>query len=239
MFVDQIAAAIESACGRDALDQLSRAIWQGISAGALGDDDAQRLAELIHAKRGIETPGKPVGGRERPASLFPVRKPQRPPVRSVAIERRRRLASSGPLPPSIAGRFTTGELAVLRIVGDECRDRGACMLPLGAIAARAGVCRKLVQNTIRRAKRLGLLEMDERRRPGRPNLTNVVKIVSNEWKAWLARGPRFEGGGGKKFAPTDTNISLRQERGAGSDANPLRPERRRWTENRKWHAVGA
>jgi hypothetical protein len=109
-----------------------------------------------------------------------------------AIERRRRLASSGPLPPALACLFTTGELAVLRIVGDECRDNGACLLPLAAIAARAGVCRKLAQNAIRLARCEGLLAYEERRRPGQVSQTNVLTIASKDWKAWLARGPRRE-----------------------------------------------
>jgi len=41
-------------------------------------------------------------------------------------------------------RFTTGELAVLKIVTDEVRDRGQCARPVDAIAARAGICGRLV-----------------------------------------------------------------------------------------------
>jgi hypothetical protein len=205
-FVRQIATAIEAAPVR-ALDALSRSIWQGLAAGALDDDDAQRLAELIHVRRiADKAAAEASGGGSGSRGLYPPRKPQRAPLRPVAIERRRRLASSGPLPPSVASRFTTGELAVLRIIGDECRERGACMLPLAAIAARAGVCRKLVQNTVRLARREGLLEYQERRRPGRINLPNVLTVASAEWKAWLARGPRSDRGGGKNFAPTATKI---------------------------------
>jgi len=227
MLIDQLVAAVGDARGVAALDTISRAVWRGLAEGILGDGDAQMLAELIHAKRAVGSAGKGAGGHERPAAQYPARRPQRPPVRSAAIERRRRLAMSGPLPPGLACRFTVGELAVLRIVGDECRDRGACMLPLGAIAARAGVCRKLAQNAIRLAKRLGLLDVDERRRPGRPSLTNVIKVASTEWRAWLARGPRPKRGGGKKSAPTDTKISLQKKERA---KKPLRnlPGRRRW-----------
>ena len=45
------------------------------------------------------------------------------------------------MPSQLACRFTTGELAVLRIVADAVRDNGQCVLPVDAIAARAGVCR--------------------------------------------------------------------------------------------------
>ncbi|MCJ2068537.1 hypothetical protein MKK75_06915 [Methylobacterium sp. J-030] len=66
----------------------------------------------------------------------------------MAIERRRRLACSGPMPPALASRFTTGQLAVLRIVGDEMARNGACGLCIDAIAARAGVCRRLAQGAM-------------------------------------------------------------------------------------------
>jgi hypothetical protein len=106
----------------------------------------------------------------------------------MAIARRRHLAASGPMPPGLACKFTVSELAVLRIVGDEVRQHGHCARCVDEIAARAGVCRRMVQNAIREAARLGLLRVQERRREGRRNLPNVVRIVSKEWMTWLARG---------------------------------------------------
>jgi hypothetical protein len=202
LFIDQIEAAIGAASGARALDDISRVVWRGLADGLLSDDDAQRLAEAIHTRRTLtKAAGKPVGGHSGSRSLYPFRKPQRAPVRAAAIERRRRLASSGPLPPSLAARFTVGELACLRIIADECREKGACTLPLAAIAARAGVCRKLAQNAVRLARREGLLDYQERRRPGQVSLTNVLTIVSVEWNAWISRGPRPERIGGKNSPP--------------------------------------
>lgn len=156
MFADHITTALSTARGR-ALDDVSRVIWKGLAEGLLSDNEAQAFAEQLHARRMAEGAVRAsqaiTGGQGRPRSIFPTRKPQRPPLRPVAMERRRRLASSGPLPPSIACRFTTGELAVLRIVGDECRDRGACTKPIDAIAARAGVGRTTTQNALRLASR--------------------------------------------------------------------------------------
>ena len=94
------------------------------------------------------------------------------------------------MPPALAARFTTGELAVLRIVGDEVRAGGLCGLCLDAIAARAGVCRRLARNAIRLAARLGLLTIQERRREGQKNLPNIVRVISREWLAWLRLGAR-------------------------------------------------
>jgi hypothetical protein len=56
------------------------------------------------------------------------------------------------MPPHLACKFTTSEQAVLRIVGDECRDHGCCALHIDAIAARAGTCRTTAQNALRMAR---------------------------------------------------------------------------------------
>src|SRR3954449_227851 len=190
-FCDQMTAAIDGARTLTRLDHLSRSIWQGLTAGAVADDDAQALAERLHARRRLlRGEIKPVGIPAGRPSLFPPRRLQRAPKRPLAIARRRHLAASGPMPPSMACRFTVGELAVLRIVGDEVRQHGQCDRCVDELAARAGVCRSLVKNAIRTAARLGLLTVEERRREGRRNLPNVVRIVSREWLAWLTRGPK-------------------------------------------------
>lgn len=128
---------------------------------------------------------------------IPRRKHQRPPERSVAIERRRRLAASGPMPPALTARFTTSEAAVLRIVGDECRDRGRCDICLDAIAARAGVGCTTAQKALREAKHFGMVEIRERPRTGAKNDTDVVTIVDREWRQWLERSPKWAIGFGK------------------------------------------
>ena len=67
----------------------------------------------------------------------------------------------------------------------------------------------MVKNAIREAARLGLLTVQERRREGRRNLPNVVRIVAKEWTSWLARGGRSRHPtaepliGVKKITPTD------------------------------------
>src|SRR3954470_23092034 len=113
------------------------------------------------------------------------------------------------MPPALACKFTVSELAVLRIVGDEVRQHGRCDRCVDEIAARAGVCRRMVQNALREAARLGLITVEERRREGRRNLPNVVRIVAKEWTMWLARGGRSSRPaaepliGCKKLRPTD------------------------------------
>ena len=218
-FCDQMAAAIDGARTLTRLDHLSRSIWQGVTAGTVADDNAQALAERLHARRGVLRGDlKPVGIPPGRPSIFPPRRLQRAPQRPVAIARRRHLAASGPMPPALACKFTVGELAVLRIVGDEVRQHGHCARCVDEIAARAGVCRRMVQAALREAARLGLLTIEERRREGRRNLPNVVRIVAKEWTTWLARGGRSNPPsaepliGCKKMRPTDNSYKNQRSR---------------------------
>jgi hypothetical protein len=121
------------------------------------------------------------------------------PDRLASRARRRELSLCGALPRPLAVRFTEGERAVLAIVAAEVKAKGACDLSLEAIAARAGVCVTLARDAIRHAAAGGLALVIERRRHGRPSLTNVVRIVSRDWLAWIWRG-----GGSKTSNPTNT-----------------------------------
>jgi hypothetical protein len=90
----------------------------------------------------------------------------------------------------------------MRIVGDECRVHGCCTLHIDAIAARAGVHRTTVQNALREAQgrepgRTAIITAQERRRRGQRSLTNIIRIVSRDWRDWPPQGPipvRHEGG---------------------------------------------
>src|SRR4051812_28910210 len=71
-FCNQMAAVIDGARTLTRLDHLSRSIWQGLAAGAVGDDDAQGLAERLHARRSVlRGEIKPVGVPGRPTLDFP------------------------------------------------------------------------------------------------------------------------------------------------------------------------
>lgn len=191
MFHATMSAAIEDARTLAQMDALSRQVWQGHGSGALADDEAQALAERLHARRSAIREGiVPVGIPAGRASLFPPRARSVSPDKAVSRDRRRLLACSGPMPPALAARFTTGQLAVLRIVGDEVAAKGVCGLCIDAIAARAGVCRRLAQAAIRLAEGDGLLTIEERRHEGRKNSPNLVRIISREWQAWQRRGRR-------------------------------------------------
>src|SRR5215218_3081838 len=201
MFSHQIAAAIEVAPAR-ALDELSRSIWQGLAAGAVDDDDAQRLAELIHVRRTAEK-----AARDAPCKPAQRRVGSRPHT-PASMARRRSWAAAGRLPPQIASRFTLAEQAVLAVVAVEVVKRGgSCRLALDHIAALAGVGRSSVKNALREAHGLGLVRIEERRLTGFRNDTNVVTIVSAEWTSWL----RLRRGGGVK---TVTGTTTSQDRSA-------------------------
>ena len=232
MFSQQMADAIVHARTLTRLDHLSKAIWQGLVAQAVTDDEAQQLAELIHARRIIvRGEVKPVGIPPGRPSIFPPRRLQRPLQRPIAVARRRHLAASGPMPPSLACRFTVGELAVLRIVGDEVRERGHCDRTLGEISARAGVCRTVAKNAVRAAAAMGLLTVQERRREGQVNLPNVLRVVSRDWLQWLERkADRPHRSASKPIgvinvAPTDKGRSFRRVKAEPGQLS-LEPPRR-------------
>src|SRR4051812_22718182 len=98
----------------------------------------------------------------------------------------------------------------------------------------------MVQNAIREAARLGHLTVEERRREGRRNLPNVVRIISKEWTGWLARGGRSSRPqaepliGCKKAHPTDSRYKNQRSRTSepviaarGQQAGSAAPHHRR------------
>src|SRR5688500_14153635 len=146
--MNDISAAITAARTGAQLDAIARDITSAWGKGTLADDEFSRLYGLVHRRRADlreKPPGLPLQGGHGIApprrSIFPPRRPQKSPDRRRSIERRRRLAASGPMPPALASMFTTGELAVLRIVADEVREHGMCDYSIDEISARAGVCR--------------------------------------------------------------------------------------------------
>src|SRR4051794_36672142 len=127
MFVDELRRAVE-ASPRAELPAVSGLLWKAFAAGQVTEAEASALSEAIELKRALPPAQKPIqrrlGSRPRtPASL----------------ERRRRWAASGALPPTLATRFTTAETAVLAVVAAEHQKHGRCTLVIDHIAALAGV----------------------------------------------------------------------------------------------------
>src|SRR3954463_13443821 len=102
-----------------------------------------------------------------------------------SMERRRRWAASGALPPALASRFTTAENAVLAVIAAEHMKHGRCTLTIDHIAALAGIGRTTVKNALREAQRQSLARIEERRVSAWRNAPNIVTITSREWTSWL------------------------------------------------------
>ena len=184
-----IEAALAGPMTRKALDAITRAIWAACGAGQIAEAEAVRLDGLARARRAT-IPSDGAGGRCGGPSLMRVPKVQRPRSsdRLASIERRRRIAASGAVPPELAAQFTQGQVAVLSVVGREAaRGRPACDWPMDKIAALAGVCRTVAREALRLAQNLGLVRVQERRWRGARSDTNVVTITAKGWCRWLKR----------------------------------------------------
>lgn len=184
---EELAKAISEAQTAASLDDLMRLVWRGLAEGALDDAAAEELSSRIEVRRRPPSQNGPAaGGKARRVSIFPPRRPQLSRRSAVSLARRRQLVAAGPMPPRLAAHFTSSELAALMIIREEVRLHGTCSSYIAEIAARAGVGRTSVQNAMRRAAELGLITIQERRRPAQKNLTNVIRIVSQEWLTWIA-----------------------------------------------------
>lgn len=199
MFANQLETAIEKA-PLQSLDEVAKAIWKALYTGQVEEQAAERLTMALEARRtalkAMKGHNRPEPSKQRPRAISPAQ-------RNASIVRRRRYAASGSMPPEIAGKFTTGEQATLAVIAMEIRRKGVCKLVMDKIAALAGVSRTTARNAIRQAQRLGLLVLQERRIRWWRNLSNIITLVSADWRRWL-RLPR-SGGGCKK--PISTNTS--------------------------------
>jgi hypothetical protein len=208
MFVEQLRRAVE-ASPRVEMPKVSALLWKAYAAGTVSEAEASALSEAIEARKAIPASQKPV--RRRLGS-----RPRSP----ASMERRRRWAASGALPPALASRFTQAEGAVLAVVAAEHQRHGRCTLVLDHIAALAGVGRSTVKRALRAAQGLGLVHIEERRLSAWRNAPNIVTITSTEWSAWLRM----------------------RRRGVGSNSSPPRiPESNKGASvqlNRTWAAEG-
>src|SRR5829696_1788149 len=189
MFVEQLRRAVE-ASPRAELPAVSALLWKAYATGQVTEAEASALSEAIELKRALPAAQKPT------QRCFGSR-----PKTPASVERRRRWAASGALPPALASRFTLAEQAVLAVVAAEHRKCGDCRLTNKEVADVAGVCITTVKNALRAPRVLNLLTIEERRLTAFRNASNVVQIVSPEWRAWLRLG-----GGGKSVPPSHTQL---------------------------------
>jgi hypothetical protein len=164
-------------------------------------------------------------GKSKLALGWARRRPRRSSDREKSRQRARMLAGSSSMPPQVRAAYTECERAALTIVAREVKHHGVCDLAVGQIAAEAGVCVRTVQNAVAEAVRQGHICREERERKGRKNLTNILRIVSREWLAWIKRGLT----GCKVFTATK-NVDSRKEgrsRFAGDRSRSPHPSGRR------------
>jgi hypothetical protein len=206
MFVDEIRRAAGVAA-RVELPAVSVALWKAFAAGQVTEPEAEELSALIEARKAVPVaPGRPPTARRgsRPRT-------------DASLERRRRWAASGRLPPNLAMRFTTAETAVLAVVAAEAAKHGSCTLAQSHLATVAGVSVSTVKRAIRAARDLALLEVEVRRVSAFRNDTNVLTVTSREWLAWmrLARS----GSGGQTGTGSNTLVSTGPSKGG---SNPFK-----------------
>jgi hypothetical protein len=225
MLAEQFTAAAAAARNTAAVDQIARLTWRAHAEGHLNDAEAEAISEALQGRRAAFAARGTQRALSSPIKLSARRRPTpRSPDRQASLERRRRQAASGAMPPALAARFTTGELAALTVIARQCQKSGVCTLPIDAIAALAGVSRTTVQNALRAAKGHGLILARERRRPGLPSLTNVLRVISPEWAAWLKLSG---GGGGYKFLSATNNKFIQERKGAQTGRPLAHGEERR------------
>ncbi|KAB1068822.1 helix-turn-helix domain-containing protein [Methylobacterium planeticum] len=232
MLENQLSALIGAATTPERLNEIAGLVWRALGAEEISEDGASRLAQAIQARRPRRSLGlglEVVDGGQAAApvrsrtTFFPPKRRQRSPDRQASIERRRTLASSGPMPPALAAHFTEGERAVLKVLADEVEKAGQCDRSIDELAARAGVSRTVAKNALRTAEKLILIVVHRRPQEGRKNLTNLVAIVSLEWKAWIARRKRKAIGVGMP-SPSDIRNSRKGRQGP---AEPSKESARR------------
>jgi hypothetical protein len=187
MFIEQLRRAVE-ASPRVELPTVAALLWKAYAAGHVTEAEASALSEAIEAKRALPAAQKPAQRRfgSRPRS-------------PASMERRRRWAASGALPPALASRLTLAEQAVLAVIAAEHQKHGACTLPIGNVAALAGVSETTVRNAMREARRLGFVHIEERRVSAWRNLPNKITLTSREWLSWLRM--RCKGVGANPCSP--------------------------------------
>ena len=191
-FCDQMAAAIDGARTLTRLDHLSRSIWQGLAAGAVADDDAQALAERLHARRSV------VRGEIKPVGFHQAdRQSSRPGGPNEPRSARWRLPAVGTSPPPVRCRLrwpASSRLASWRCCGSSGTRSASTATVIGASMSlqRGPGCAGRWSRT-RSAPRLGWACSRSRSAAARVAATCPMSSGSsrkNGQPGWLGEGGR-------------------------------------------------
>jgi hypothetical protein len=159
-------------------------------------------AEAIHERKLASAPKAPLPQR-RAGNAPPIAKP----------------ASSGAAtwpPPGLCPlQWPPGSRRASSPPSGSSRTRCATTAAAPSTSTRSppgpGTCRTVVKNALRAAQRAGMVTVTERRRRGQRSLTNIIHIISREWREWLVKG-----GGVRKTTTTDIRSETQtQNRGFG------------------------
>jgi hypothetical protein len=179
----ELAASIERMRARSWIEPAATAFEQGITP--------TRPAGQVSAKPIIKSSSRFLP-RQRKKVFSDKERTQR-------RDRKRKLGGSSALPDTMRHYYSEGERAVLCVVSFEVKRHGICDLSIDEIADRAGVRRTTVQNAMHEARRLCHFHITERPRRGEKSLTNLITIISAEWRAWIKRAPSSGGPIGSKI----------------------------------------
>jgi len=180
--IDTIYARVSGTSSKDNLRVLLSEVSGFFADGKISQTDYDEVANLITSKISRVALRRVDIATTR---AFPRRIRQRSPDREKSRDRRRMFGRTSIMPPRMRSCYTEGESSALYFVAECARSGGFCDWPIDKIAAKAGVCRTTVQNAMHEARRLGHVRVIERPQRGAKSLTNIVEIVSIEWKVWL------------------------------------------------------
>jgi hypothetical protein len=174
-------------------------VYLALAAGQIDEATAERLdAALRLPARQATSNTKPFRFSRPPR--------QRSPDREASMRRRRTLAATWSLPPSMAAKLTVSEQAYCRLLADDYAAEGLTNASHSEMAARVGCCIETIKRAQKILRRLGWIAVQIRPRRGLKHLTNVVRIVSPEWITWITNGPRCNQVGKQKSPATENQL---------------------------------
>ena len=204
-------AALDAAQTLARVDDLARELWHVHGRGLIADADAELVAAQIEEARRRIRPKDTVAARApgvpRMASNFPPRRRCASPDKTASLARRRRVASSGPMPPALSAGFTEGQRATLAIVVAEVRATGECALSLGGDCREGGRVRHFGarRDPLGRWRRLARQFRASSARPAKPD------EHSTDYFEGMAGVDHAGGGGTEGWTQPITDIKPRRK----------------------------
>jgi hypothetical protein len=207
------------------LDYLYRDASALYCAGEITESEYESVCKRIEDARARSRRAKHANINIDSSRATPRRIRARSPDYEKSRMRRRAIASRNMMPDKLSCRFTEGERAALNVVALSCQADifGVCAKSIDEIGALAGVCRTTVQNAIHEARRLGIIKVTHRPQRGAKSLTNMIEIISKEWKSWLSLRLKSKAIGSNFFVPGASDLmstTYDQSRKGGARSPP-------------------